>query len=151
MTNARDPTKGTNQVDAPGGGSETGETSGRLPERNGPARPRGAGGFAGNMPRPSDESRRKRTSERRYVAWGDGVERASCARATFLLPQTFPVASHPGVATIPAVVVARRAEAVLLCDFSHDGDHVWPDGEVAGEEPSVVSDQSSVAGDALSE
>jgi hypothetical protein len=147
MTVANAMAKGTNQVDAPGRGSESGDTRGRLPERKGSPRPRGASGSSGNAPRPSDESRRKRTNERRYVAWGDGVERASCARAASLLPLTFPVASHPGVATIAVVVVARRVDAMLLCDYSHDDAHLWPDGEEVevGGESSAVSPQSAVA------
>jgi hypothetical protein len=81
-------------------------------------------------PRPPTEGKRKRSTESRYIGWGDGVDREVCARAAHVLPVTFPVASHGGAATIAATVVARRADALLLCTFSHCGAHVWPDGEV---------------------
>jgi hypothetical protein len=46
------------------------------------------------------------------------------------LPETFPVESHAGAATIAASIVARRPNGLLLCTFSHHGPHAWPDGEV---------------------
>ncbi|MCD6029984.1 MAG: hypothetical protein K0S78_2158 [Thermomicrobiales bacterium] len=81
-------------------------------------------------PRPTTEGKRKRSTESRYVGWGDGIDREVCTRAEHVLPMSFPVASHGGAATIAATVVARRAGALLLCTFSHCGAHVWPDGEV---------------------
>jgi len=87
----------------------------------------------GSPRRPSQDNRRKRTNEQRYLGWGDGIERVFCACAEQFLPETFPVASHAGAATISATVVARRPDALLLCTFSHHGPHSWPDGElVAG-------------------
>ncbi|MCA9876499.1 MAG: hypothetical protein KC442_01910 [Thermomicrobiales bacterium] len=71
------------------------------------------------------EPRRKRGEPRR-VAWADGVDRAWCTRALTFLPESFPVESHAGAATIPPTVVDRREQMVLLCDFSHGGDHAWP-------------------------
>ncbi|MGH2616975.1 MAG: hypothetical protein ACRDJC_17210 [Thermomicrobiales bacterium] len=75
------------------------------------------------------------------------MDRERCARAEKLLPVTFPVASHSGAATIPMAVVARRDNALLLCNFSHCGAHVWTDGEVveelASETASVAADESS--------
>jgi len=53
--------------------------------------------------------------------------------AETLLPSIFPVESHGGAATIPYIVVDRRASALLLCTFSHCGAHVWPDGEIVEE------------------
>ena len=47
-----------------------------------------------------------------------------------ILPETFPVESHAGAATIAATIVARRPGSLLLCTFSHHGPHAWPDGEV---------------------
>jgi hypothetical protein len=75
------------------------------------------------------DNRRRRTNEQRFAGWGDGVDRAYCARAAHLLPSTFPVASHSGAVTIPMTVVARRPDAILLCTYTHFGPHVWPDGE----------------------
>ena len=81
-------------------------------------------------PRPPGEGRRKRPAENRYASWGDGINRAICARAEHGLPSAFPVASHAGLATIAPAVVARRPDTLLLCNFSHCGTHEWPDGEL---------------------
>jgi len=75
--------------------------------------------------RPPQEPRRKR-GEQRASSWGDGIDRAWCAKSLAILPETFPVESHSGVATIAPRVVDRRDQAVLLCNFSHSGDHEWP-------------------------
>jgi hypothetical protein len=102
-----------------------------------PPRPRGDAGSppGGNTPRQASDSRRRRGNEPRFVAFGDGLERFNCARADHLLAETFPVASHAGAATIARAVVARRGDALLLCNFTHCDAHVWPDGEeVATEE-----------------
>jgi hypothetical protein len=107
---------------------------GKAPDRKGPTppRPRGEGPSpaSGGGSRPGPEPRRKRGNEPRYVGFGDGVERAFCIRDEHFLPLTFPVESHAGAATIRATIVARRADALLLCNFSHGGEHIWPDGEV---------------------
>jgi hypothetical protein len=60
-----------------------------------------------------------------------------CAGAEHALPEIFPVASHAGAATIPATVVARRPDGLLLCTFSHDGPHLWPDGELVDDGPAT--------------
>ena len=104
----------------------------RSAERRAPARPRGDSGAGGASARPADEGRRKRSAERRFVGWGDDVERAYCAQVTHHFPLTFPVESHAGASTIAPAIVARRPGAILLCIFDHSGPHVWPDGEVAG-------------------
>jgi hypothetical protein len=89
--------------------------------------------------RPPDEPRRKRaTSERRYAGWNDGIERAFCVHVEHTLPAAIPVHSRTGIATIPATVVGRRPAAILLCTFDHAGPHVWPDGEIVGDEPDSV-------------
>ena len=67
------------------------------------------------------------------------MERVYCARAEQFLPQVFPVASHVGAATIPATIVARHPDGLLLCTFSHHGPHVWPDGELVDEGPTMPS------------
>ena len=65
------------------------------------------------------------------------MERVSCARAAQFLPETFPVTSHSGAATIAATIVARRPDGLLLCTFSHHGAHVWPDGELVADGPAM--------------
>ena len=75
--------------------------------------------------RPPQESRRKR-GDQRNATWGDGVDRAWCTRALAFLPDTFPVESHSGAATIAPSVVDRREQMILLCNFSHSGEHTWP-------------------------
>ena len=54
------------------------------------------------------------------------MDRAWCAKALILQPETFPVESHAGVATIAPAIVDRREEMILLCNHSHSGDHEWP-------------------------
>ncbi len=75
--------------------------------------------------RPPQESRRKR-GDHRATSWGDGIDRAWCMKALTLLPQTFPAESHAGAATIPPTIVDRREEMILLCNYSHSGEHEWP-------------------------
>jgi len=85
-----------------------------LIDRKGPSHQRAElSNVPGGAPkRPPQDTRRKRANEQRYAGWGDGIERVACARAKQLLPQTFPVASHSGAATIPATIVARRSDAL---------------------------------------
>ncbi len=111
----------------------------RSSDGKGPSRQRGEPGSVsgGSSGRPPQETRRKRANEQRYAGWGDGIERAFCARANRLLPEAFPVASHAGAATIPATIVARRPDSLLLCTFSHHGPHLWPDGELVDDGPAM--------------
>ena len=111
----------------------------RSIDGKGPPRQRGEPGNVSGGPsgRPPQETRRKRANEQRYAGWGDGIERAFCARANQLLPEAFPVASHAGTAIIPATIVGRRPESLLLCTFSHHGPHRWPDGELVDDEPAT--------------
>ncbi len=116
----------------------------RPPDHQGPSHQRGEpskapGGSPGQLPQ---DTRRKRGNEQRYAGWGDGIERVYCARAAHFLPEGFPVASHAGAATIPAAIVARRANRVLICTFSHHGPHIWPDGELVDDEPAMPSGSS---------
>jgi hypothetical protein len=113
----------------------------RPPDRPGPLRQRGEpgnvpGGSPGRLP---PDTRRKRGNDHRYACWGDGIERVYCASAAHFLPEGFPVASHAGAATIPATVVARQVDRLLLCTFSHHGPHVWPDGELVGDGSAMPS------------
>jgi hypothetical protein len=111
----------------------------RPPDRPSQVRQRGEpsnvpSGSPGRLPQ---DTRRKRGNEQRYAGWGDGIERVYCARAEQGLPESFPVASHAGAATIPATIVAQRPDRLLLCTFSHHGPHVWPDGELVGDGPAM--------------
>jgi hypothetical protein len=110
-----------------------------APANEGPSRQRAEPGNVpgGSARRPSQDNRRKRANEQRYAGWGDEIERAYCARAAQSLPEAFPVASHGGVATIAATIVARRPDALLLCTFSHHGPHAWPDGEIVDHGPAM--------------
>jgi hypothetical protein len=119
----------------------------RPPDRQSPSRQRGElssvpGDSSG---RPRQDTRRKRGNDQRYTGWGDGIERVYCARAAHFLPESFPVASHAGAATIPATIVARLADRHLLCTFSHPGRHVWPDGELVDDGPAMPSGTSETA------
>jgi hypothetical protein len=114
------------------------------PDRPGLSHQRGEpskvpGGSPGRLPQ---DTRRKRGNDQRYAGWGDGVERLYCARAAHILPESIPVASHAGAATIPANIVARRADRILLCTFSHHGPHIWPDGELVDDGPAITSGMS---------
>lgn len=111
----------------------------------GSGRARGGSATSGDSGRPPQDTRRRRSSEQRYVAWGDGIDRVYCARAGHGLPATFPVASHAGAATIAATVVARRPEALLICSYGHCGPHVWPDGEIVAEASGIAARQSERA------
>lgn len=85
-----------------------------------------------------DDRRRKRGpgQEHRVPAgFGDGIERAICARFVHVLPPAFPVQNRPGIATSRPTEVARRVNDVLLCDRNHEGDCVWPDGSSSLENP----------------
>ena len=126
-------------MDSPAEPDQTRNEESRPPDRAGPSRQRSEpskvpGGSPG---RPPQDTRRKRSNEQRYAGWGDEIDRAYCSRAAQSLPETFPVASHGGVATIPATIVARRPDAVLLCTFSHHGPHAWPNGELVDDGPAM--------------
>jgi hypothetical protein len=118
---------------ATGGRAAPGDEHNRSGELR---RPRGEASAtpASATRRAPDDARPKRGSERRYAGWGDAITRAYCVRSVPALPAAFPVAAHEGAATIPATIVARRPDALLLCAFDHPGPHVWPDGETAEDE-----------------
>jgi hypothetical protein len=105
------------------GGSGAGRDVG-APRRP-PGRERERQGAAG------DERRRKRPAGQRAAGdgFGDAIERAFCAAASPLLPETFPVQSRHDVATLLPAIVDRRAGALLFCDGQHPGPHFWPDGD----------------------
>ena len=134
-------------MDASSGRAETRNAGNKSPDRKGSPRGRGEPGPSGrgSSPKQANDTSRKRPPPPRYVGWGDGIERAYCLRAGHLVATTFPVATHPGAATIPATVVARRPDALLYCTFDHLGAHVWPDGEVVAEETDEDSNPSEPA------
>jgi len=67
------------------------------------------------------------------MGFGDGVERAFCLSMCHVPPPAFPVQHRTGVAALAPTVVARRPDAILLCDCEHEGPHSWPDGEITGD------------------
>ena len=90
-------------------------------------------------PRPEEPKRRRPTAaERRFAGYGDGIERARCAAQFHRIPPGFPVQRRVGVATLPARPVARRPDAILLCDGAHPGPHRWPDGDEPTEAEQAV-------------
>jgi hypothetical protein len=134
-------------VDSPAEPGQARNEDPRPPDRQDPSRQRGEpskvpGGSPGRLPQ---DTRRKRGNHQRYVGWGDEIERVYCARAAHFLPESFPVASHAGAATVAAAIVARRADRLLLCTFSHHGPHSWPDGELVGDGPAMPSGTSETS------
>lgn len=73
--------------------------------------------------------------DRGMTGFGDGIERAMCAGVPTVPPRTSPVQHRTGLAVRRLMTVDRTDSAVLLCDDSHDGPHVWPNGDVVGEDP----------------
>ena len=122
-----------------------------APTDESPSRQRAEpGNVPGGSPRrPPQDNRRKRANEQRYAGWGDELERVFCIWVEQFLPETFPVASHAGAATIPATIVARRPDALLLCTFSHYGPHSWPDGELVADGPAMVPATGEVSEDSV--
>ena len=124
--------------------AEPGQPRGEGPrptDDKSPSRQRGepSNDPGGSPARSPQDTRRKPGNEQRYAGWGDGTERVYCARAEQFLPETFPVASHAGAATIPATIVAQRPGGVLLCTFSHHGPHAWPNDELAEDGADMIS------------
>ena len=137
-----------NDVDPPAGPSQ-GSDAGTRPaagQRSSHPRPEPNSGPRSSPGRSPQDHRRRRASEQRYAGWGDGIDRVWCTRARKVFPETFPVASHSGAATIPAAIVARRPDHFLLCTFSHHGPHLWPDGELVDGDP-VTDAPSSETGE----
>ncbi len=76
-----------------------------------------------------------------------------CASFHLVLPESFPVTTHAGIATLRVTEVGERNGSVLLCDGGHSGAHHWPDGEaVVNPETSSAGsggfEESSIKGDA---
>ena len=103
--------------------SQQRQESSKSPERHPPAQGRSRSDQ--QHQRPPQEPRRKR-GDQRSSAWGAGLDRAWCTSALTLLPESFPVASVAGAATIAPTVVDRREQMILLCNHSHSGEHTWP-------------------------
>ncbi len=121
------------------------------PNRDGPAPHRANASDGNGLNPPSKRSgnpvasgearegrkRRRDGNDRRgRYGFGDAIERATCTSLAYEMPNVWPVQNRPGVATLRAVEVDRRPEAILYCDGAHIGPHFWPDGEiVAGHDP----------------
>ena len=86
-----------------------------TPQERPPAT-QGKGRSEQQQQRAPQEPRRKR-GEQRASTWGDGIDRAWCAKSLASLPETFPVESHAGAATIPPKVVDRREQTVCSATF----------------------------------
>jgi hypothetical protein len=119
---------------------QTGTATSEAPrDTNSNQQPRSKSGQnrrSGRQSEGGDDRRRRKSSggERRATSgYGDGVERAFCLSLRHLPPPGFPVQHRAGVAAIVPTVVARRPEAVLLCDCVHQGPHAWPDGDLVGD------------------
>lgn len=113
----------------------TGETAPPALE-GGKSRNRRGGGKRARSGEASDGTARppKMRNDRFAMAgYGDGVERAMCCGMIPVPPKSYPVQARSGVAIKVPSVVGRRASMLLLCDSTHDGPHIWPDGEVEGE------------------
>ena len=121
---------------------QTGAATADLPrETNANQQPRAKSGQnrrGGGRPAEGGDDRRRRKSQvgerRASSGFGDGVERAFCLALRHRPPPDFPVQHRTGIAALVPTVVARRSEAVLLCDCVHEGPHSWPDGEVTGDD-----------------
>lgn len=85
----------------------------------------------GRNPESDDRSKRKSQPAQRaaIVGFGDGIERAICARFQPAFATGFPAHHRTGVATISPVIVDRRPTAILLCNSLHEGPHFWPNGD----------------------
>ncbi|HET9660083.1 MAG TPA: hypothetical protein VFP05_07100 [Thermomicrobiales bacterium] len=73
-------------------------------------------------------------SRRGAYRFNDQLEHDICQLVTHRAPQSFPAIARTDLATMPPVEVARTETRVLLCDGMHDGPHVWPNGDVTGDE-----------------
>jgi hypothetical protein len=71
--------------------------------------------------------------DRGMAGFADGVERAICEGVSAVPPRSSPVQHRTGLAVRRLVTVDRTESAVLFCDESHDGPHVWPNGDKVGE------------------
>ncbi|HET8521862.1 MAG TPA: hypothetical protein VFL82_01440 [Thermomicrobiales bacterium] len=82
---------------------------------------------------PGGDDRRRRRSpgaaSQRRQGFADGLDHAFCTNYRHRLPREFPPHDRAGLATVQPSEVARRSDAVLLCDRRHLGSCVWPDGE----------------------
>jgi hypothetical protein len=61
------------------------------------------------------------------------IQRGYCRLHRTALPSRFPVQTRPDMAVRRPEVVATRSGEELLCNGEHDGPHLWPDGDEAGE------------------
>lgn len=63
----------------------------------------------------------------------DQLEHDICQLVTHQAPQAFPAIGRTELATMPPVEVARTESRILLCDRTHTGPHIWPNGDETGD------------------
>lgn len=63
------------------------------------------------------------------------VQRGYCRLHRVTLPSGYPVQPRPGMAFRRPAIVATRPGEELLCNGTHSGPHLWPDGDEAGDWP----------------
>jgi hypothetical protein len=130
--------RGPGARSGPGGhGPSPGQSGRGGARRGGPFSDRQGGPRSGGPRDGRDERRRRRDGRegpdrRPYAGFGDEIDRAVCLAFQHAVPPAFPVQHRHGVATLRMAIVARRADAFLLCDGGHPGPHLWPDGEPVG-------------------
>jgi hypothetical protein len=113
---------------APGSGPSDDGSGNRGKPRGGPSGQQQEG-------RDGREGRRRRKDggDRRGIyGFGDAIERCTCLSHYHEMPDNWPVHSRSNLATLRMVEVDRRASAILFCDGTHGGPHLWPDGEIVG-------------------
>lgn len=69
----------------------------------------------------------------------DRLEHDICQLVTHRAPQGFPAINRAELATMPPVEVARTESRILFCDGSHDGPHIWPNGDETIDESLTVA------------
>lgn len=104
-------------------------------EQGQPRKKRGSGKRGGRPPEQSEGGRPSRARGEKSVmsGFGDGLDRAVCSAVVHQLPSVFPANHRSGLASGRLLTVARKADALLLCDGRHDGPHVWPNGDLVNE------------------
>jgi hypothetical protein len=102
---------------------------------------RGSGRRGGRSPSEGGEPSRpgRPRIDRAIAGYGDGIERSMCIGVPSRPPRAFPVQHRTGLAVKSPVQVDRTDTAVLLCDGQHEGPHIWPNGDVVGDEETPVA------------
>jgi hypothetical protein len=122
---ATDETLSLSKVDSNGSNEPSKQRSKRGSSKRG-GRPHAEGGDL--------QRQGKSRSEKAISGYGDGIERAICLGVRGIPPRSFPVQHRTGLAVKPFQRIAQTDSSVLLCDSEHEGPHVWPNGDIVGEE-----------------